>query len=255
KDDILIDGGNSYYHDDIRRASELKAKGIHYVDAGTSGGVWGADRGYCLMIGGEEAVVKQLDPIFSSLAPGIAGISRTPGREKMGGTAEQGYLHCGPSGAGHFVKMVHNGIEYGMMAAYAEGLNVLNHADAGITEQAHSAEVAPINDPQYYQFDLDMAKVTEVWRRGSVIASWLLDLTAGALQANPTLEGLAGRVSDSGEGRWTIRAAIDEGVPVPVLSAALFARFSSRGEAVYADKLLSAMRKAFGGHVELPTGE
>jgi 6-phosphogluconate dehydrogenase len=208
-----------------------------------------------MMIGGEDDVVAHIDPVLASIAPGLGDIPRTPGRQGDPAPEERGYLHCGPSGSGHFVKMVHNGIEYGMMAAYAEGLNVLNHADAGITEQAHSAEVAPINDPQYYQFDLDMAKVTEVWRRGSVIASWLLDLTAGALQANPTLEGLAGRVSDSGEGRWTIRAAIDEGVPVPVLSAALFARFSSRGEAVYADKLLSAMRKAFGGHVELPTGE
>jgi 6-phosphogluconate dehydrogenase len=253
--DIIIDGGNSNYRDDIDRAAALKPRGIHYVDIGTSGGVYGLDRGYCMMIGGEADVVAHIDPLLASIAPGLGDIPRTPGRQGDPAPEEQGYLHCGPSGSGHFVKMVHNGIEYGMMAAYAEGLNVLNHADAGITEQAHSAEVAPINDPQYYQFDLDMAKVTEVWRRGSVIASWLLDLTAGALQANPTLEGLAGRVSDSGEGRWTIRAAIDEGVPVPVLSAALFARFSSRGEAVYADKLLSAMRKAFGGHVELPTGE
>jgi 6-phosphogluconate dehydrogenase len=253
--DIIIDGGNSNYRDDIDRAAALKPKGIHYVDIGTSGGVYGLERGYCMMIGGEDDVVAHIDPVLASIAPGLGDIPRTPGRQGDPAPEERGYLHCGPSGSGHFVKMVHNGIEYGMMAAYAEGLNVLNHADAGITEQAHSAEVAPINDPQYYQFDLDMAKVTEVWRRGSVIASWLLDLTAGALQANPTLEGLAGRVSDSGEGRWTIRAAIDEGVPVPVLSAALFARFSSRGEAVYADKLLSAMRKAFGGHVELPTGE
>ncbi|MDT4923582.1 MAG: 6-phosphogluconate dehydrogenase [Pseudonocardiales bacterium] len=253
--DIIIDGGNSNYRDDIDRAAALKPMGIHYVDIGTSGGVYGLERGYCMMIGGEDDVVAHIDPVLASIAPGLGDIPRTPGRQGDPAPEERGYLHCGPSGSGHFVKMVHNGIEYGMMAAYAEGLNVLNHADAGITEQAHSAEVAPINDPQYYQFDLDMAKVTEVWRRGSVIASWLLDLTAGALQANPTLEGLAGRVSDSGEGRWTIRAAIDEGVPVPVLSAALFARFSSRGEAVYADKLLSAMRKAFGGHVELPTGE
>jgi 6-phosphogluconate dehydrogenase len=253
--DIIIDGGNSNYRDDIDRAAALRPKGIHYVDIGTSGGVYGLERGYCMMIGGEDDVVAHIDPVLASIAPGLGDIPRTPGRQGDPAPEERGYLHCGPSGSGHFVKMVHNGIEYGMMAAYAEGLNVLNHADAGITEQAHSAEVAPINDPQYYQFDLDLAKVTEVWRRGSVIASWLLDLTAGALQANPTLEGLAGRVSDSGEGRWTIRAAIDEGVPVPVLSAALFARFSSRGEAVYADKLLSAMRKAFGGHVELPTGE
>jgi 6-phosphogluconate dehydrogenase len=208
-----------------------------------------------MMIGGETKVVKHLDPIFTRLAPGRDAAPRLPGREKVEGTAEQGYLHCGPNGAGHFVKMVHNGIEYGVMAAYAEGLNVLEHADAGLTEQEHSAEITPLDQPQYYQYDLDIAKITEVWRRGSVIASWLLDLTADALYGNPTLEGIAGRVSDSGEGRWTVKAAIDEGVPVPVLSAALFARFSSRGEAVYADKLLSAMRKEFGGHVELPTGE
>ena len=253
--DIVIDGGNSYYHDDIRRAAELKPQGIHYVDVGTSGGVWGLERGYCLMIGGEDEVVKHLDPIFSVLAPGVDAASRTAGREKMGGTSEQGYLHCGPNGAGHFVKMVHNGIEYGMMAAYAEGLNVLHHADAGAQQQDHSAEVTPLDQPQYYQYDLEIDKVAEVWRRGSVVASWLLDLTAHALSSNPSLDGLAGRVSDSGEGRWTVKAAIDEGVPTPVLSAALFARFSSRGEAVYADKLLSAMRKEFGGHVELPTGE
>src|SRR6266536_4368511 len=253
--DVVIDGGNSYYVDDIRRAKALAPKGIHYLDVGTSGGVWGRERGYCLMIGGETAVVKHLDPIFAQLAPGAGDIPRTPGREAIGGTAEQGYLHCGPNGAGHCVKMVHNGSEYGIMAAYAEVLNVLAHADAGTKAAEHSAEVAPRDQPQYYQYDLDLAKVTEVWRRGSVIASWLLDLTAGALALNPTLDGLAGRVSDSGEGRWTIKAAIDEGVPVPVLSASLFARFSSRGEALYADKLLSAMRQAFGGHVELPSGE
>jgi 6-phosphogluconate dehydrogenase len=219
--------------------------------------VWGLDRGYCLMIGGEDEVVAHLDPLFASIAPGLGDIERTVGRTGDPAPEEQGYLHCGPSGAGHFVKMVHNGIEYGMMAAYAEGLNVLHHANAGSESNAaeHSAETTPLEHPQYYQYDLDIAKVTEVWRRGSVVASWLLDLTAGALHGNPTLDGMAGRVSDSGEGRWTVKAAIDEGVPVPVLSASLFARFSSRGEAVYADKLLSAMRKAFGGHVELPTGE
>ena len=253
--DIIIDGGNSNYRDDIDRAAALLPKGIHYVDVGTSGGVWGLERGYCLMIGGEKEVVDLLDPLFASIAPGIESAPRTPGRTGEPGREEQGYLHCGPNGAGHFVKMVHNGIEYGMMAAYAEGLNVLHHANAGRLSLEHSAEVAPIRDPQYYQFDLEIDKVTEVWRRGSVVASWLLDLTAGALAVNPELAGLAGRVSDSGEGRWTVNAAIDEGVPVPVLSAALFARFSSRGEAVYADKLLSAMRQAFGGHVELPTGE
>jgi 6-phosphogluconate dehydrogenase len=253
--DIIIDGGNSNYRDDIDRAAELKVKGIHYVDIGTSGGVWGLERGYCLMIGGEDDVVAHIDPVLRSIAPGIGEIERTTGRTGDPAPEELGYLHCGPNGAGHFVKMVHNGIEYGLMAAYAEGLNVLHHANAGTDTQEHSAEIAPIDQPQYYQFDLDIAKVTEVWRRGSVVASWLLDLTAGALQRNPTLEGLAGRVSDSGEGRWTIKAAIDEGVPTPVLSASLFARFSSRGEALYADKLLSAMRQAFGGHVELPTGE
>ncbi len=253
--DIIIDGGNSNYREDVDRAAELAPRGIHYVDVGTSGGVWGLERGYCLMIGGEDEVVAHLDPIFASIAPGAEAAGRTPGRSGDFAPEEQGYLHCGPNGAGHFVKMVHNGIEYGMMAAYAEGLNVLQHANAGKVSQEHSAEVAPIEQPQYYQYDLDIAKVTEVWRRGSVVASWLLDLTAGALQKNPELEGIAGRVSDSGEGRWTIKAAIDEGVPVPVLSASLFARFSSRGEAVYADKLLSAMRQAFGGHVELPTGE
>jgi 6-phosphogluconate dehydrogenase len=253
--DIIIDGGNSSYRDDIDRAQALKPKGIHYVDVGTSGGVFGLERGYCLMIGGEDEVVSHLDPILKSIAPGVGAAERTPGLTGEPSRAEQGYLHCGPNGAGHFVKMVHNGIEYGMMAAYAEGLNVLQHANAGAQSQQHSAEVAPISQPQYYQYDLDIAGVTEVWRRGSVVASWLLDLTAHALSVNPALDGLAGRVSDSGEGRWTIRAAIDEGVPTPVLSAALFARFSSRGEALYADKLLSAMRKEFGGHVELPTGE
>jgi len=249
-DDILIDGGNSYYHDDIRRAEELKTKGIHYVDAGTSGGVWGADRGYCLMIGGEDGVVKHLDPIFASLAPGIDGISRTPGREKMGGTAEQGYLHCGPSGAGHMVKMVHNGIEYGMMAAYAEGLNILRNANAGKQKSEVDAETTPLRSPEYYQYDLNLADITEVWRRGSVVASWLLDLAARALIDSPDLEKFSGHVSDSGEGRWTIRAAIDESVPVPVLSAALYERFSSRGQDEFADKLLSALRYQFGGHVE-----
>jgi 6-phosphogluconate dehydrogenase len=253
--DIIIDGGNSSYRDDIDRAAVLKGKGLHYVDVGTSGGVFGLDRGYCLMIGGEPEIVEHLDPIFKSIAPGVDAAQRTAGLTGEPSREEQGYLHCGPNGAGHFVKMVHNGIEYGMMAAYAEGLNVLQHANAGKQSQEHSAEVAPIQDPQYYQYDLDTAKVTEVWRRGSVVASWLLDLTAHALSINPALDGLAGRVSDSGEGRWTVKAAIDEGVPTPVLSAALFARFSSRGEAVYADKLLSAMRKEFGGHVELPTGE
>jgi 6-phosphogluconate dehydrogenase len=250
KDAIVIDGGNSYYHDDIRRAKELKEKGLHYVDAGTSGGVWGADRGYCLMIGGEEGVVKHLDPIFKSLAPGISEISRTPGREKMGGTAEQGYLHCGPSGAGHFVKMVHNGIEYGMMAAYAEGLNILRNANVGKNTSAIDAETTPLRSPEFYQYDLNLADITEVWRRGSVVASWLLDLAARALIDSPQLEEYSGHVSDSGEGRWTIRAAIDEAVPVPVLSAALYERFSSRGEDEFADKLLSALRFQFGGHVE-----
>ncbi|MFN2518881.1 MAG: phosphogluconate dehydrogenase (NAD(+)-dependent, decarboxylating) [Jatrophihabitantaceae bacterium] len=253
--DIIIDGGNSNYREDIDRAAALKAKGIHYVDVGTSGGVFGLERGYCLMIGGEQEIVDHLDPIFASIAPGVEAAARTPGRTGEAGREEQGYLHCGPNGAGHFVKMVHNGIEYGMMAAYAEGLNVLRHANAGAVERDHSAEVTPLDQPQYYRFDLEIDKVAEVWRRGSVVASWLLDLTAHALSSNPSLDGLAGRVSDSGEGRWTVKAAIDEGVPTPVLSAALFARFSSRGEAGYADKLLSAMRKEFGGHVELPTGE
>jgi 6-phosphogluconate dehydrogenase len=253
--DIVINGGNSNYREDVDRANALKDKGISYLDVGTSGGVWGLERGYCLMIGGDETAVDHCAPLFRSIAPGLGEIERTQGRSGDPAPEEQGWLHCGPSGAGHFVKMVHNGIEYGVMAAYAEGLNVLEHADAGAHEQEHSAEISPLDQPQYFQYDLDISKVTEVWRRGSVIASWLLDLTADALNGNPSLEGIAGRVSDSGEGRWTIKSAIDEGVPVPVLSAALFARFSSRGEAVYADKLLSAMRKQFGGHVELPTGE
>jgi 6-phosphogluconate dehydrogenase len=255
KDDIVIDGGNSYYHDDIRRAKELKEKGLHYLDAGTSGGVWGADRGYCLMIGGEEGVVKHLDAIFKSLAPGEGAVPRTPGREKMGGTAEQGYLHCGPSGAGHFVKMVHNGIEYGMMAAYAEGLNILRNANVGKNKDAIDAETTPLRSPEFYQYDLNLADITEVWRRGSVVASWLLDLAARALIDSPQLEEYSGHVSDSGEGRWTIRAAIDEAVPVPVLSAALYERFSSRGEDEFADKLLSALRFQFGGHVEKKADE
>ena len=253
--DIVIDGGNSYYHDDIRRAGELKAKGLHYVDAGTSGGVWGADRGYCLMIGGDDATVAHLDPIFASLAPGMDEASRTPGREKMGGTAEHGYLHCGASGAGHFVKMVHNGIEYGMMASYAEGLNILRHANAGKQTSTVDAETTPLRDPELYQYDLNLADITEVWRRGSVVASWLLDLAARALIDSPDLAKFAGRVSDSGEGRWTIRAAIDESVPAPVLSAALYERFSSRGEDEFADKLLSALRYQFGGHIEKSASE
>jgi 6-phosphogluconate dehydrogenase len=253
--DILIDGGNSYYVDDIRRAHELAAKQIHYVDVGTSGGVWGLERGYCMMIGGEKNVVQHLDPIFSTLAPGPGDIPRTPGREKLDGTAEQGYLHCGPNGAGHFVKMVHNGIEYGIMAAYAEGLGVLRSANIGKQEHAADAETTPLRDPEHYQFDLDLRDITEVWRRGSVIASWLLDLTAGALLQDPTLSKFAGRVSDSGEGRWTIKAAIDEGVPAHVLTASLYERFSSRGEADFANKVLSAMRYQFGGHVEKPSGK
>src|ERR1700677_3830182 len=249
-DDIVIDGGNSYYHDDSRRAAELKPKGIHYVDAGTSGGVWGADRGYCLMIGGEKDVVQRLDPIFSALAPSIDSARRTPGREKGGGTAEHGYLHCGPSGAGHFVKMVHNGIEYGIMAAYAEGLNILHHANVGKTKQVEDAETTPLRHPEFYPYDLNIADIAEVWRRGSVIASWLLDLAAIALTDSPDLGKYTGRVSDSGEGRWTIQAAIDESVPAPVLSAALFQRFSSRGEDEFAERLLSALRFQFGGHQE-----
>jgi 6-phosphogluconate dehydrogenase len=248
--DILIDGGNSYYVDDIRRANTLASKGIHYVDVGTSGGVWGLERGYCMMIGGEKDSVQRLDPIFATLAPGIGNIPRTPGREKLGGTAEQGYLHCGPNGAGHFVKMVHNGIEYGIMAAYAEGLAVLKSANAGKRQIAADAETTPLRDPEHYQFDLNLADVTEVWRRGSVIASWLLDITATALAADTQLATFAGHVSDSGEGRWTIKAAIDEGVPVPVLATALYERFASRGDADYQDKLLSAMRFGFGGHLE-----
>jgi 6-phosphogluconate dehydrogenase len=248
--DILIDGGNSYYHDDIHRAQELKQKGIHYVDVGTSGGVWGADRGYCLMIGGEPDIVQHVDPIFRSLAPGLGSIARTPGRDKVGGTSEQGYLHCGPNGAGHFVKMVHNGIEYGMMASYAEGLNILFRANAGKKHVEVDAETTPLRNPQLYQYDLNLADIAEVWRRGSVIASWLLDLTAIALLESPGLHDYTGHVSDSGEGRWTIRAAIDETVPAPVLSAALYARFSSRGEADFADKVLSALRFQFGGHHE-----
>ena len=251
--DILIDGGNSYYIDDIQRAKNLAPKQIHYVDVGTSGGVWGLERGYCMMIGGETEVVQHLDPIFSTLAPGIGDIPRTPGREKHDGTAEQGYLHCGPNGAGHFVKMVHNGIEYGIMAAYAEGLSVLHSANVGKREQSKvDAETTPLRDPEHYQYDLDLKNVAEVWRRGSVIASWLLDLTATALVQDPGLSKFAGRVSDSGEGRWTIKAAIDEAVPTPVLTASLYERFSSRGEADYADKLLSAMRFGFGGHLEKP---
>ena len=250
--DILIDGGNSYYIDDIRRAKELAPTGIHYVDCGTSGGVWGLERGYCLMIGGEEAVVKYLDPVFAALAPGLDAASRLPGREKLGGTAEHGYLYCGPSGAGHFVKMVHNGIEYGIMAAYAEGFNILHHANVGNYQQTVDAETTPLRNPEEYQYDLNLRDVAEVWRRGSVIASWLLDLTASALLTDPDLSGFSGRVSDSGEGRWTIKAAVDEAVPAPVLTTALYQRFSSRGEADFADKLLSAMRFQFGGHVEKP---
>jgi len=248
--DILIDGGNSYYIDDIRRAKELAPKGIHYVDVGTSGGVWGLERGYCMMIGGEDAVVQHLDPIFATLAPGRGDVPRTPGREKIGGTAEQGYLHCGPNGAGHFVKMVHNGIEYGIMAAYAEGLNVLKNADVGKQQHEVDAETTPLRDPEHYQYELNLRDVTEVWRRGSVISSWLLDLTASAMVDDPSLSKFAGRVSDSGEGRWTIKAAIDEGVPVPVLASSLFERFSSRGNADFQDKVLSAMRFGFGGHLE-----
>jgi len=248
--DVVVDGGNSYYHDDIRRAAELEAKGIQYVDVGTSGGVWGAERGYCLMIGGENEVVRRLDPIFAALAPRIDAASRTPGREKIDGTAEHGYLHCGPSGAGHFVKMVHNGIEYGIMAAYAEGFNILRHANAGKQARAVDAETTPLRHPELYPYDLNLADIAEVWRRGSVIASWLLDLSALALLDSPDLAKFAGRVSDSGEGRWTVMAAIDESVPAPVLSAALYERFSSRGEGDFADRLLSALRYQFGGHEE-----
>jgi len=254
-EDILIDGGNSCYVDDIRRAKELTSKRIHYVDVGTSGGVWGLERGYCMMIGGEVKVVRHLDPIFSTLAPGVGDISRTAGREEIKGTAEQGYLHCGPNGAGHFVKMVHNGIEYGLMAAYAEGLGVLRDANIGKQEHAVDAETTPLRDPEHYQYDFNLRDIAEVWRRGSVIASWLLDLTAAALVKDAELAGFSGRVSDSGEGRWTIKAAIDEAVPVPVLSTALYQRFSSRGESDFQDKLLSAMRYEFGGHVEKPAGK
>jgi 6-phosphogluconate dehydrogenase len=249
--DILIDGGNSYYVDDLRRAQDLKPKGIHYVDVGTSGGVFGLERGYCLMIGGEADVVQHLDPIFAALAPGRDMAPLTPERNKPNSTADQGYLRCGPSGAGHFVKMVHNGIEYGIMAAYAEGLNILHRANAGKEAAAESAEITPLREPENYQYDMDIPEIAEVWRRGSVIASWLLDLTAHALLKTPNLDKFSGRVSDSGEGRWTIHAAIDEAVPAPVLSTALFARFTSRGEADFADKLLSAMRYEFGGHLEL----
>ncbi|MGA3066838.1 MAG: phosphogluconate dehydrogenase (NAD(+)-dependent, decarboxylating) [Tepidisphaeraceae bacterium] len=249
-DDAVVDGGNSYYHDDLRRAVELKAQSIHYVDVGTSGGVWGSERGYCLMIGGEESVIRRLDPIFAALAPSIEEAPRTPGREKVGGTAEHGYLHCGPSGAGHFVKMVHNGIEYGIMAAYAEGLNILRHANAGKQKRSDDAETTPLRHPERYSYDLNMADIAEVWRRGSVIASWLLDLAAVELLKSPDLAQFSGRVSDSGEGRWTIAAAIDESVPAPVLSAALYERFASRGEDNFANKVLSALRFEFGGHQE-----
>jgi 6-phosphogluconate dehydrogenase len=253
-DDVVIDGGNSYYHDDMSRAAELKTKGIHYVDVGTSGGVWGADRGYCLMIGGDDAVIQRLEPIFSALAPGIEEAPRTAGREKLGGTAEHGYLHCGPNGAGHFVKMVHNGIEYGIMAAYAEGLNILHHANVGKRKDTVDAETTPLRDPEHYAYDLNLPDITEVWRRGSVISSWLLDLAAASLLESPDLAKFEGRVSDSGEGRWTLKAAIDESVPAPVLSAALFERFSSRGEDDFADKVLSALRYEFGGHKEKAAG-
>ncbi|HEV8564089.1 MAG TPA: decarboxylating 6-phosphogluconate dehydrogenase [Actinomycetota bacterium] len=252
--DIIIDGGNSYYRDDIERAALYGKKGVHYVDVGTSGGVFGLERGFCLMIGGEPAPVERLDPIFAALAPGVASAERTPGRESSAkrSTAESGYLHCGPSGAGHFVKMVHNGIEYGLMAAYAEGLNVIAHANAGTAERAADAETSPLRDPDFYRYDIDVAEVAEVWRRGSVVSSWLLDLTAAALGEDPSLEGFSGRVSDSGEGRWTVHAAVDEGVPVHVLSAALFERFESRDEADFANRLLSALRQQFGGHRETP---
>jgi 6-phosphogluconate dehydrogenase len=251
--DIIIDGGNSYYIDDIRRAKELAGKGIQYVDVGTSGGVWGLERGYCMMIGGPNDAVQHIDPILKTLAPGRGTIDRTPGREKMGGTAEEGYLHCGPNGAGHFVKMVHNGIEYGVMAAYAEGLNILKNANVGKQSQQVSAEQTPLRHPEDYQYELNLADIAEVWRRGSVIASWLLDLTAISLAGDPELKDFAGRVSDSGEGRWTILAGVEEGVPTPVLTTALYERFESRGDADFADKLLSAMRFQFGGHHELPS--
>jgi 6-phosphogluconate dehydrogenase len=250
QDDVLIDGGNSFYQDDIRRAKALAARAIHFLDVGTSGGVWGIDRGYCQMIGGEAAIVKRLEPIFASLAPRVDSVARTPGRETKGGSAERGYLHCGPSGAGHFVKMVHNGIEYGLMAAYAEGLNILHHANAGSQKTEADAETTPLRDPEHYQYDLDLPEITELWRRGSVIASWLLDLIAASLLENPDLGRFAGRVSDSGEGRWTLKAAIDEGVPAPVLAVALSERFSSRGAEDFANRVLSAMRYQFGGHLE-----
>ena len=250
KGDIVIDGGNSYYRDDMRRAGELQGKGVHYVDVGTSGGVWGLERGYCLMVGGEREAVVRLGPLFTTLAPGIDAAPRTPGREERSGTAEAGYLHCGPSGAGHFVKMVHNGIEYGVMAAYAEGFNILRHADAGREARDKDAETAPLRDPDYYRYDFNLAEIAELWRRGSVITSWILDLSAGALLGSHDLEGFQGRVADSGEGRWTIMAAIDEGIPCQVLSAALYERFTSRGRADFADRLLSAMRHGFGGHKE-----
>jgi len=251
--DVIIDGGNSYYVDDIERAKGLRSLGIHYLDVGTSGGIWGLERGYCMMIGGDTEIVQRLDPIFAALAPGIGNVARTPGREKLGGTAEQGYLHCGPNGAGHFVKMIHNGIEYGIMAAYAEGIGILKAADAGKSKSEVDAETTPLRDPEHYQYEFNLADISEVWRRGSVIASWLLDLTATALATDAQLAKFGGRVSDSGEGRWTIKAAIDEGVPVPVLTTALYERFSSRGEADYADRLLSAMRFGFGGHLEKST--
>ena len=252
--DIIIDGGNSNYRDDVRRARKLREQGIHYVDIGTSGGVFGLERGYCLMVGGDEVAVKTIDPLLKTIAPGAGEIERTPGRSGELAPEEQGYLHCGPSGAGHFVKMVHNGIEYGMMAAFAEGLNILDKADVGIEAAEHSAEVAPMEEPEYYQFDINTAKVVELWRRGSVVSSWLLDLTAAALQENPQLDGLAGRVSDSGEGRWTVKAAVDIGVPAPVLAASLFERFASRDEDKFTNQVLSAMRQQFGGHKELPAG-
>jgi 6-phosphogluconate dehydrogenase len=254
QDDIIIDGGNSHYIDDIRRAEELTAKGIRYLDVGTSGGVWGLERGYCLMVGGPEQAVRHLDPIFKTLAPGRTNISRTPGRENESGTAEEGYLHCGPCGAGHFVKMVHNGIEYGLMAAYAEGFNILRHANVGKQSRGADAETTPLRHPEHYQYDFNLTDIAEVWRHGSVVASWLLDLTALALCKNPDLATFSGRVSDSGEGRWTLTAAIEEGCPAPVLSAALYQRFSSRGEGEFAEKLLSALRFEFGGHVERPGG-
>jgi len=253
--DIIIDGGNSNYRDDVRRAAALRERGIEFVDVGTSGGVFGLERGYCLMVGGSDAAVTRIEPILRTIAPGVGEIERTPGRTGDPSPEEQGFLHCGPSGAGHFVKMVHNGIEYGIMAAIAEGLNLLENADAGVREAEHSAEVAPLEEPEYYQFPIDTAKVAELWRRGSVISSWLLDLTAAALHENPTLDGLAGRVSDSGEGRWTVKAAVDVGVPVPVLAASLFERFASRDEDRFANQVLSAMRMQFGGHKERPAGD